>query len=216
LGAVQVEHIDQMSRGQADIGQRHPSPPSLDPLTIVGGLSDAVGHKQRPGVLAGTVALDITARAPHSYDGRIVIRSGRAELRGVKWKHGNATGGKVQCRLAQGSTSLPTIRRGREGRAARTGHQRDRVAAPARLTSALPSALGAVEEVVMEGDYQPFSRGLVEPVEHGSVALGAGGPAWLVLRRHLIPAGLEHLDRNAMTIRPGPSLGIGTGRVADQ
>jgi hypothetical protein len=73
-----------------------------------------------------------------------------------------------------------------------------------------------VEEVVVEGDHQPTSFDLVEPVQHGPVAFGPGGAARLPLGRHLIPASLEHLDGDAMSIRPAAGLGVGAGSVADQ
>lgn len=80
-----------MSGGQADVGQRCPSPPSLDVLTIVGGLSDAMGDKQRPRVLARPVALGITAGTPHIYDREICVRL-EAELRGVERQHRDVAG----------------------------------------------------------------------------------------------------------------------------
>jgi hypothetical protein len=58
--------------------------------------------------------------------------------------------------------------------------------------------------VVVEGDHQPFSRGLVEPVEHGPAGFRPGDAVWFTLACLSIPGHLEYLDGYAVTARPDP------------
>jgi hypothetical protein len=167
-------------------------------------------------VLADPVAHRVLAGAGHGHRRRVPIWLGGAQQRGVQRQHGDAAGGIAERRLPQLPRSGLPVGSGRQEFLAGAGDQGNRVAAPARLSSALPRALRAATEVVVDGDHQPLPLGLVQPVQHRPVALGSRGTAGLTLGRHLRPAGPEHRGRHAAGLSPRPRVGVGAGCVAHQ
>src|SRR5215203_4541288 len=62
-GAVDVQDVEQVSGGQADVGLWVAGPPGQDPGPVGGGVLDAVGGQAAQGVLGGLAAAGIPTRA---------------------------------------------------------------------------------------------------------------------------------------------------------
>ena len=166
-------------------------------------------------MLAGPVARDVTAGASHGYDCGIMARALRTEAWGVQGQYRNTASGIAERRLTYSALATATIRIGRQGHPLRTSHPCDRVAASAGLISAVRSGHRAVRGI-MEGNHHAFPRGLVQPVEHGPVNVGPSGVAWFALLYRLRPRDPDHLDGNAVTVRPDADVIASGWRVADQ
>ena len=59
LGAVDVQDVELISGGEADVGLGVAGPPGQDPGSVGGGVSDAVGDHAAQGVLANLAAAGI-------------------------------------------------------------------------------------------------------------------------------------------------------------
>jgi hypothetical protein len=60
-GAVDVEDVEQLAGGQADVGLGVAGPPGQDPGSVGGGVLDAVGDQAAQGVLADLGADSVAA-----------------------------------------------------------------------------------------------------------------------------------------------------------
>jgi len=58
-GAVDVEHVEPVPGGEADVGLGVAGPPGQDPGPVGGGVLDAVGRQAAEGVLGGLAAAGI-------------------------------------------------------------------------------------------------------------------------------------------------------------
>jgi hypothetical protein len=72
----------------------------LDPLAVVGGLGQTMGHQQCPRMLARPVARDLIAGASHGYDCGIMVRVLRTEEWGVQGQYRDTASGIAERRLA--------------------------------------------------------------------------------------------------------------------
>jgi hypothetical protein len=72
FGAVDVENVEAMPGGQADVGLGVAGPPGQDPGTGTGGVLDAVRDQAAQGVLGGLAAARIPTRAARTQRRRLV------------------------------------------------------------------------------------------------------------------------------------------------
>jgi hypothetical protein len=74
-GTVDVQDVEQVAGGQADVGLGPLGPPGQDPGSVGGGVLDAVGHEAAQGVLGGLAAAWIPTRAarPHGRARQLVV-----------------------------------------------------------------------------------------------------------------------------------------------
>jgi hypothetical protein len=66
FGAVDVQDVEGVAGGEADVGLGVAGPPGQDPGPVAGGVLDAVGNQRAEGVLADLAAARIPARAASS------------------------------------------------------------------------------------------------------------------------------------------------------
>jgi hypothetical protein len=97
-GAVDVQDIEQMPGGQADVGLGVAGPPGQDPGPITGGILDPVGDQRAEGVLANLAAARIPTRAAGPCHRSLAIARNRLEVASVgkgivQGQDGDAAGG---------------------------------------------------------------------------------------------------------------------------
>ncbi len=97
FGAVDVQDIEPLASGQADVGLGIAGPPGQDPGPVTGGVLDPVRDEAAQGVLAGLAAARIPTRAarPHR---RLLVASDWLEVAAVgegvvEGQDGDAAGG---------------------------------------------------------------------------------------------------------------------------
>jgi hypothetical protein len=66
-GAVDVQDVEPLAGGQADVGLWVAGPPGQDPGTVGGGVLDPVGDQAAQGVLARLAAARVPTRAPRPH-----------------------------------------------------------------------------------------------------------------------------------------------------
>jgi hypothetical protein len=81
-GAVDVQDVEAMPGGQADVGLGVAAPPGQDPGPVGGSVVDAVGDQAAEGVLGGLAAARIPTRAapPHGRVRRRSVAGGGLEV----------------------------------------------------------------------------------------------------------------------------------------
>jgi hypothetical protein len=84
LGAVQVQDVEAVPAGQADVGQRVAGPPGQHPGPIRGGLGEAMGDEAAQGVLADLPAGPVPTGAAGPHLGRddpaVIQNAGAVEV----------------------------------------------------------------------------------------------------------------------------------------
>jgi hypothetical protein len=93
-GAVDVQDVEGVAGGQADVGLGMAGPPGQHPGPVGGGVLDAVGNQAAPGVLANLAAARIPTRATSPHD-RLLVAGNRLDV---------AAEGEGLC---SGSTGMP-------------------------------------------------------------------------------------------------------------
>jgi hypothetical protein len=125
-GAVDVQDIEQVATGQADVGLGLLGPPGQHPGPIGGGVLNPVGDEAAPGMLADLAATRIatgTAR-PHRWAGQLSVAADGLEVAAVgegvvQGQHRDTPGGIAKRGVAQLQAGAahrirsPTVRRWR-------------------------------------------------------------------------------------------------------
>jgi hypothetical protein len=71
-GAVDIQDVEQLAGGQADVGLGVAGPPGQHPGPVTGGVGDPVGDQAAQGVLANLAAAQIPTRAARPHRRRLV------------------------------------------------------------------------------------------------------------------------------------------------
>jgi hypothetical protein len=82
LGAVDVQDVEQVATGEADVGLGVAGPPGQDPSPIAGRVVHAVGDQAAQGMLADLAAARIPTRAA-GRSGRRMVAADRLEAASV-------------------------------------------------------------------------------------------------------------------------------------
>ena len=82
-GAVDVQDVEAVAGGQADVGLGVAGPPGQDPGPVTGGVVDPVGDQAAQGVLGRLAAARIPTRAADPCHRRLVVAGNRLEAASV-------------------------------------------------------------------------------------------------------------------------------------
>jgi hypothetical protein len=100
LWPVDVQDVEAIPRGEADVGLRMEGPPSQHPGPVTGGVLDPMGYQGAEGVLANLAAARISTRAarPHRRARQLLVASEDLEVAAVgegvvQGQDGDALGG---------------------------------------------------------------------------------------------------------------------------
>src|SRR5207247_2739698 len=105
-GAVDVQDVEPVPGGQADVGLGVAGPPGQDPGPVTGGVLDPVGDQAAQGVLANLAAVGISTRAASPFHRRLAITRNWLEAAAVgegvvQGQDRDAVGGIAEGSVAQ-------------------------------------------------------------------------------------------------------------------